>query len=47
VTLLRNSYAGLQAETQGNCEAALSKLSKKRKSVKAHMVFDALAAGLE
>jgi hypothetical protein len=45
---LKNNYAGLRAETQGNCEAALSKLGKKkRKSVKAHMVFDALVAGLE
>jgi hypothetical protein len=45
---LKNNYAGLRAETQGNCEAALAKLGKKkRKSVKAHMVFDALVAGLE
>jgi len=44
---LKNSYAGLRAETQGNCEAALSKLGKKRKSLKAHMVFDALAACLK
>jgi hypothetical protein len=44
---LKNSYAGLPAETQGNCEAALSKLGKKPQSLKAHMVFDALAAGLE
>jgi hypothetical protein len=43
---LKNNYAGLRVETQGNCEAALSKLSKKRTSLKAHMVFDALAAGL-
>jgi len=44
---LKNEYAGLRAETQRNCEAALSKLGKKRKSLKAHMVFDALAACLE
>src|SRR5262245_48381989 len=44
---LRNNYTALRAETRGNCEAALSKLGKKRKSLKAHMIFDALAACLE
>src|SRR5262245_59062028 len=34
---LKNEYAGLRAETQRNCEAALSKLGKKRKPLKAHM----------
>jgi hypothetical protein len=44
---LKNEYAGLRAETRGNCEAALAKLGKKkRKSLKALMVFDALVAGL-
>jgi hypothetical protein len=44
---LKNNYAGLPAETRGNCEAALTKLGKKRKPLKAHMVFDALAACLK
>jgi len=44
---LKNEYAGLRAETQRDCEAALSKLGKKRKFLKAYMVFDALAACLE
>ena len=44
---LKNGYAGLRAETQRKCEAALSKLGKKRKPLKAHMVFDTLAACLE
>ena len=44
---LKNNYAGLPAKTQRNCEAALSKLGKKGKSPRAHMVFDALAAALE
>jgi hypothetical protein len=44
---LKNQYSGLPAETQRYCEAALSKLGKKRKPLKAHMVFDALAACLK
>jgi hypothetical protein len=43
---LKNNYVGLRPETQRSCEAALSKLAKKR-SAKAHMVFDALAAALD
>src|SRR4029450_10013163 len=34
-------------ETQRRCEAALSKPGKKRKPLKAYMVFDMLAACLE
>jgi hypothetical protein len=44
---LKNGYAGLRGETQRKCEAALSKLGKKRKPLKAHMVFDTLAGCLE
>jgi hypothetical protein len=44
---LKNEYVCLRAETRRNCEAALSELGKKRKALKAHMVFDALAACLE
>ena len=44
---LINEYAGLRPERQRSCEAALSKLAKKGRSAKAHMVFDALAAGVE
>ena len=44
---LINEYSGLRPETQRSCETALSKLAKKGQSLKAHMVFDALAAGVE
>ena len=44
---LINEYAGLRPETQRNCELALSKLAQKKRSAKAHMVFEALAASLE
>jgi hypothetical protein len=44
---LMNEYAGLRPETQRNCEVALSKLAQKKRSAKAHMVFEALAAGVK
>jgi len=44
---LINEYAGLHPETQRACEGALSKLAQKKRSAKAHMVFEALAAGVK
>ena len=44
---LINEYAGLRPETQRNCEFALSKLAQNKRPAKAHMVFEALAAGVE
>lgn len=44
---VKNDLAGLRAQIQRHCEAALSTLGKRGKSVKAHMVFEALTAALE
>jgi hypothetical protein len=44
---VKNNYAGLRPDSQRDCEAALSKLRKKRGNVSASAVFEALASSLD